>query len=461
METALIHEMRAAYAALESAIAGGPILPHATPQEIRDYLNSRYDFKIPLALDSVVADVEQMLRKWQVHVTHPRYFGLYNPSVTFASVIGDTLAAMYNPQLATWRTSPGPIEMERHVLAWLTSRFGLPDHSVANFTSGGTEANLSAVTAALTWKFPELGERGLRHLPAQPSIYLTGEAHHSYEKIAHTSWLGRQAVRTVATLPNLKMDLNDLEARVAADRENGFAPLVVVATAGTTAAGIIDPLPEVAAFCRRHEMWFHADAAYGGAAIVSPRLKAALAGIEAADSITCDAHKWFSVPMGAGMFFCRHPEAVADAYRVETPYMPAKTSGQANDPYTTTSQWSRRFIGLKFFLSLAHHGESGYIEMIEHQARMADLLRELLLRDGWRIVNDTPLPVVCFTRDGLDMGKFVDGLHQRQTAWMAATRLRNGEPVARACVTSYRTSADDITEVVAAMKRQLHETASL
>ena len=129
-------------------------------------------------------------------------------------------------------------------------------------------------------------------------------------------------------------------------------------TAGTTAAGVIDPLPELARFCRDEGLWFHVDAAWGGAAILSPNLRHHLAGIEAADSITCDAHKWFSVPMGAGMFFCRHADAVAEAFHAETTYMPGKTAGPALDPYTTSVQWSRRFIGLKLFLALAQIEQS-------------------------------------------------------------------------------------------------------
>ncbi len=121
-----------------------------------------------MPLDEVVADVEQMLRKWQVQVTHPRYFGLFNPSVTLASVVADTLVAMYNPQLANWRTSPAANEIERHTLGWLTGKFGLPEDSIATFTSGGSEANLSAVVVALTWAFPEYGEHGLRKLPGEP-----------------------------------------------------------------------------------------------------------------------------------------------------------------------------------------------------------------------------------------------------------------------------------------------------
>src|SRR5437762_3628641 len=346
-------ELLHSIAKLESDIAGGPIVPAVTPQEIRNYLAARYDFAKPLALDDVGADVERMLRRWQLHVTHPRYFGLFNPSVTPASVVGDTLAAMYNPQLATWRTSPAANEIERHSLAWLTGKLGFPAESAASFTSGGAEANLSAVVVALTRAFPDYGERGLAALPAQPVVYLTAEAHHSFSKIAHMTGLGRRAIRTVATDGDLRMDLADLGRRVAEDRRNGFAPCMVVGTAGTTAAGAIDPLLELGRYCRSEGLWFHVDAAWGGAAILSPSLRGHLAGIETADSITCDAHKWFSVPMAAGMFFCRHSTSVAEAFRVETSYMPGQTAGPVRDPYTPSVQWSGRFVGLELLLATA------------------------------------------------------------------------------------------------------------
>src|SRR5437899_1815988 len=445
-------QIRNVVAKLESDIASGPIVPVVTPQEIRSYLASHYDFAKPLALDDVVADVEQMLRTWQVQVTHPRYFGLFNPSVTLASIIADTLVAMYNPQLATWRTSPAANEIERHTLAWLAAKFGLPAQATASFTSGGAEANLSAVIVALTRAFPDYGDHGLKHLPA-PTIYVTTESHHSFNKIAHMTGLGRRAIRTIATARNLTIDLRDLARQVAEDRRRGFAPFLVVGTAGTTAAGAIDPLPELARFCRSENLWLHVDAAWGGAAILSPRLRGHLAGIEAADSITCDAHKWFSVPMGAGMFFCRHPDAVGEAFRVETSYMPGKTAGPVLDPYTTSVQWSRRFIGLKLFLALAQRGESGYVEIIEHEARMGDVLRESLRREGWRVVNTTPLPLVCFTRDGLVTAKFLAALYDRQIAWMSEVRLGNGAPVLRACITSFRTTESDIEWVVREMGR--------
>ncbi len=455
----VIDEFRRDFARVESEIAMGPIVPSVSPEEIRSYLTSRYDFKKAIALEEVIGDVEQMLRTWQVQVTHPRYFGLFNPSVTLASVVAETLVAMYNPQLANWRTSPAGNEIERHTLSWLAAKFGLPADASATFTSGGSEANLSAVVVALTRAFPDYGEYGLRHLAAPPTIYLTKEAHHSFNKIAHMTGLGRRAVRTVETDSYLKLDIKDLKSRVAADRKNGFAPFMVVGAAGTTAAGAIDPLSDIGHFCQEEGLWFHVDAAWGGAAILSENLRHHLAGIDTADSITCDAHKWFSVPMGAGMFFCRHPDTVAEAFRADVSYMPKKTGGAVDDPYTTSAQWSRRFIGLKLFLALAQHGESGYVEMIEHQTRMGQVLRDSLKSSGWRIVNATPLPLVCFTRDGLDTTQFLATLRERQIVWMSEAKL-NDTPVLRACITSFRTTEADIHWVVNEMNRLINHDAS-
>jgi glutamate/tyrosine decarboxylase-like PLP-dependent enzyme len=453
-----IGQIQQEFARLESEIADGPIVPNVTAEEIRAHLQSRYDFKRSMTLDEVVADVEAMLRKWQVQVTHQRYFGLFNPSVTLASVVADTLVAMYNPQLANWRTSPAANEMERHTLGWLSAKFGLPQDSIATFTSGGMEANLSAVVVALTRKFPSYGEHGLRHLAGQPTIYLTEEAHHGFNKIAHITGLGRHCLRPIATDRHLQMNVEQLSSRIAEDLRNGFLPFMVVGTVGTTAAGAIDPLPEIARVCSDASLWFHVDAAWGGAAIISQDLKHHLVGIEAADSITCDAHKWFSVPMGCGMFFCRHPESVAQAFRSEVSYMPGKPPGVGDEasntfnPFTNSIQWSRRFIGLKFFMALAEQGEAGYAEMIDHQARMGRLLRESLQDTGWRIVNSTPLPLVCFTRDGLVPSILLAALRENQVAWMSEAVL-DGVSVVRACITSFRTTEQDIHCVVGQMNR--------
>ncbi len=305
---------------------------------------------------------------------------------------------------------------------------------------------------ALTHAFPEYSERGVRSLSGSPVLYLSEEAHHSFTKIAHMTGLGRNVLRAVSADSDLKLDLAALRRQVETDRKNGHLPFMVVGTCGTTAAGVIDPLPALHAYCKSEGLWLHVDAAWGGAAALSPALRPHVAGIELADSITCDAHKWFSVPMACGMFFCRHQAAVLSTFHAQTAYMPLQHSDDVLDSYTSTVQWSRRFIGLKLFMSLAHNGSSGYAAMIEHQARMGDLLRERLAQSGWQIVNRTPLPVVCFTRPGLDIPSLLVRLKHEQIAWMSETRC-GGQPVLRACVTSFKTSEEDVLSVVDGLNR--------
>jgi glutamate/tyrosine decarboxylase-like PLP-dependent enzyme len=447
-----IESLEQEFERVRADLANGPILPSVTVDEIRNHLASRYHFQNELPLEDVVQDAERMLRIWQVQVTHPRYLGLFNPAVTLPSVIAETLVGLYNPQLANWRTSPVGNEIERHTLGWLTAKFGLPKDAIATFTSGGTEANLSAVVVALSHAFPGYGENGLRGLSAPPSLYLTDQAHHGFNKIAHTVGIGRKAVRPVKTDRALKLDVDHLRRQVRKDRQEGWAPFLVVGTAGTTAAGVIDPLPEIAQFCRDESLWFHADAAWGGAAVLSPVLKKHLAGIEHADSITCDAHKWLSVPMGCGMFFCRHRESVSRAFHAEVTYVSGEQTGPVFNPLANSAQWSRRFNGLKLFLALANLGESGYAAMIEQQARLGNVLRRALTASGWKLANETPLPLVCFTREHLDATAFLTALHRRQIAWMSEARI-DGAPVLRACITNFRTTEADIHQIVDEMNQ--------
>src|ERR1700758_2280356 len=180
-----IEPLQHEYERVQADLADGPILPSVTVDEIRSHLARRYHFQKALPLEAVVQDAERMLRTWQVQVTHPRYLGLFNPAVTLPAVIAENLVAMYNPQLANWRTSPAANEIERHTLGWLAAKFGLPQNNLATFASGGMEATLSAVWAALTHAFPGYGEHGLRHLQATPTIYLTEQAHNGFNKIAH------------------------------------------------------------------------------------------------------------------------------------------------------------------------------------------------------------------------------------------------------------------------------------
>lgn len=453
-----VADLREAYEDVRRSIESGPIYPNVTAKDVETYLAEHYDFKSAREIDDVIVDVHEMLAQWQVQVTHPHYFGLFNPSVGLASVAADAITAMYNPQLANWRTSPAANGIERYTLRWLADKFGLPAESEASFTSGGTEANLSAMVVALTRAFPSYGVNGVRAIDGMPTLYITRESHNGYNKLAHITGIGRQALRPVETDEQLRMDASDLSRKIAEDRKQGMVPFMVVGTAGTTATGVIDPLEKIGEVCKREGTWFHADAAWGGAAVLSPTLKHHLAGIEKADSITCDAHKWLSVAMGSGMFFCRYPDSVAQAFRTQTTYMPGEQKGAAADPLLMSVQWSRRFIGLKLFMALAEKGEAGYAQMIEQQAALGQLLRELLLDSGWRVVNETPLPLVCFVRDGVDSRRILEGLRERQAAWMSLAEV-SGTVAIRACITSFRTTSEDVRMVVEELNQMASEAA--
>jgi aromatic-L-amino-acid decarboxylase len=210
-------------------------------------------------------------------------------------------------------------------------------------------------------------------------------------------------------------------------------------------------LPEIADLCEELEVDLHVDAAWAGAACLSARLRDVLDGIERADSVTIDAHKWLSAPMGAGMFFTRHPDALTKTFRTTANYMP---SAESSDPYLSSAQWSRRLIGLKVFMSLAAAGQDGYAGQIEHDCALGDFLRARLRQDGWQIVNETPLPVVCFTpgddASSETLASIAQHVESSGVAWISVAQLA-GRPALRACITSYRSTEEDVEALCAAM----------
>jgi glutamate/tyrosine decarboxylase-like PLP-dependent enzyme len=224
---------------------------------------------------------------------------------------------------------------------------------------------------------------------------------------------------------------------------------------GSTNAGAIDPVAQIAEVAGHEGLWLHADAAWGGASVLVPELRGCVEGIERADSITFDAHKFLSIPMGAGMFFTRHRDLPEKVFAVSTEYMPLTHGEPVEEPHRTTMQWSRRFTGLKLFMSLAVAGWKGYEEAIRHQTAMGDLLRERLSAGEWRVVNRTPLPTVCFVdaqhAGGNDIERLAaisDTVVNSGKAWISTTRIGGEVPVIRACVTNYATSPDDIEALV-------------
>jgi glutamate/tyrosine decarboxylase-like PLP-dependent enzyme len=416
----------------------------------RDLLG--FDFQGSRRLDELLAWTIAQMESGVVHITHPRYFGLFNPGPTFAAQCADRIAGAFNPQLATWTTSPAAVEIEAHVIRSIAGRLGFPtDAAAGHFTTGGAEANYTALICALTRASMEFAATGARAFKGPPVFYASKESHLAWLKIAHQAGIGRSAVRLIATDGSGRMDPSALSDAVRADCAQDCVPVLIAATAGTTNAGMIDPIMACAEIARSHGLWFHVDAAWGGALLASDRLRGALAGIEHADSVTIDAHKWFATTMGCGMFITMHASVLSSAFQVSTSYMPSNVTNV--DPYVTSVQWSRRFLGLRLFLSLAVAGWCGYGEHVERSVELAQLLKEKLLANGWRIANGSPVAVLCIEpppRFG-DARSIVNHVLASGRAWISVAKFE-GRDVIRACVTHGETTENDVIELVHALQ---------
>jgi glutamate/tyrosine decarboxylase-like PLP-dependent enzyme len=427
-----------------------PVVNEQDAEEVRRFVG-QLDFETPLQPIEALRFAVEGLSRYTVNFHSRRYFGLFDPAPATMGVVGEALAAAFNPQLAAWLASPFAIEAERSLLQAFGTRFGFDQEETdGTFTSGGAEANHTAVLTALTHAFPEVAERGLRAMKAQPVLYLSEEGHPSLLKSARATGLGEAAVRRIPVDEDLRLDVENLNAAIVRDRSEGYVPFLVVATAGTTSAGAIDPLEAVAQIAAAENLWLHVDAAWGGAAALVPELRSVLAGIERADSITFDPHKLLSVPMGAGLYLTRHAEVLNATFHISASYVPG--TGDFVNPYTHSMQWSRRFIGLKVLLTLAVSGWDGYATVLRRQVAMGDMLRDRLREAGWLTVNETALPLICFTdTQGADPDAIVEAVNASGRARIFSATIPPERRVVRAAITNHQTDAEDIETLLAAL----------
>jgi len=410
----------------------------------------------------ILERVIQYMREYAVHTPHQSYYGLFNPRPGFASILADYISATFNPQLAAWSHAPFANEVERRCINELASKMGFEmDNVDGTFCSGGAESNLSALLCALNHYYPDIAESGLMGIDAKPSIYVSAESHHSIHKAAKVTSLGLNAIRTIKVNDDLSLNTQELDRQIEEDVQNGYHPLMIAATAGTTGAGAIDNVQEINTVCKKHSIWLHVDAAYGAGLKISSEYGENLGAVHLADSMTIDLHKWFSVPMGASVVLVNHPKALAKTFAIRTDYMPDDDEmSRAIDPYTTSIQWSRRAIGLKIFLPLAIHGWKGYSEMITAQIILAKYLRDQLMAAGWIIKNDTILPIVCFTHKVINGNAALttilnDQIVKSGQAWCSTYPI-HGELCIRACIINYATTQEDIDKFIQLLNEKLN-----
>jgi glutamate/tyrosine decarboxylase-like PLP-dependent enzyme len=390
------------------------------------------------------------------HVPSANYFGLMNPTPTYMAVLAEALVAALNPQLATLARSQLASKIEKESVRWIAERVGWPAAFDGTFTSGGNEANFSAMALALAHHFPNAIEEGMSSTGAQPVLYASSESHHSLDKSAGLLGLGRKALRRITVNRELGLGVEQLEAAINADKRNGHRPFCVVATSGTTNSGALDDLVALADLCRRHRLWLHVDGAYGAAAIFSDKHRHLVRGIEQADSITIDPHKWLAMPFAAGVVLTRHPEMLQQAFGVATPYMPRGTPGSlpANlvDNFKVSTQWSRRMNSLKFWLTIRVHGRQAYEELIDRQlSQAAEFAKWVKATPYFELVVEPQLTIVNF-RVKIAGGEeavahanasVVEEVTRDGQRWISTTVV-NGRSVIRVMVISYLTSEQQL-----------------
>ncbi len=390
------------------------------------------------------------------HVPSANYFGLMNPTPTYMAVLAEMLVAALNPQLASLARSQLAARIERETVRWIGERVGWNRPFDGTFTSGGNEANFSAMALALAHYFPEAVEEGLVSTGKRPVLYTSVEAHHSLDKSAGLVGLGRKALRRIGVTANAQLDPSLLETQILQDRAEGFVPFCVVATAGTTNSGTIDDLNALAEICRRYDLWLHVDGAYGAAAIFSDQHRNLVRGIERADSITLDPHKWLAMPFSSGLVLTSRPETLEQAFAMSTPYMPRTSAATRLDNFKVSTQWSRRMNSLKVWLTLRVHGRQAYEELIHRQLELARGFAQWVQgSDDFELAVPQVLPIVNLRvklpgapEEQVQAANeaIVQAVTRDGQRWISTTFV-NGKSVIRMMVISYLTEERHLEEL--------------
>jgi len=390
------------------------------------------------------------------HVPSANYFGLMNPTPTYVGVMAEALVAALNPQLATVKRSQLASKIEHETVRWIGERVGWPGEFNGTFTTGGNEANFSGLALALASKFPNAIEEGVASIGAQAVLYASVEAHHSIDKSAGLLGVGRKALRRIAVNENVQLDPHILEQAIEGDFASGKKPFCVVATTGTTNTGAVDDLVALAEICRRHDLWLHVDGAYGGAAIFSDQHRMLLCGIERADSITIDPHKWMAMPLTAGVILTRHPQMLERAFAVAAPYMPRAAEAKGLDNSRISTQWTRRMNSLKLWLTLRVHGRKAYEEHIDRQLNLARVFASWVrASEHFELAAPQILPIVAFRFKSASLSReqladvhasIVEEVTRDGSRWISETKV-NGDSVLRMMVISYLTEERHLREL--------------
>jgi len=455
------HRLVDQLAELLESVPSGCVTHDATPSMVRQALG--LDGPLPeqgTAPGALLDDTARRLFAHSLFNAHPRFFGYITASPTPIGILGDFLSSALNANVGAWVLAPAATELERQTVRWIAEFIGYPPDCGGLLVSGGNMANivgfLAARAAKAGWDVRSEGLAGGRG--RQLRGYCSAEAHTWIQKAADLSGIGTSSLRWIPTDDDLRLRVDALREQVSRDRAQGDIPFVVVGTAGSVSTGAVDPLPEIAAFCRQEDIWFHVDGAYGGFAANISEAPADLRALREADSVAVDPHKWLYAPLEAGCALVREGEKLRAAFGYQPPYYHFEE--QTTNYVDYGPQNSRGFRALKVWLALRHAGASGYRRMIGEDMAlshaMADAIRrepELeLFTECLSITTFRYLPDGLRNRTGNDEverqldalnRQLLDRLQRGGEVFVSNAVVRNCF-VLRACIVNFHTSRSDV-----------------
>ncbi|HEV2827329.1 MAG TPA: aminotransferase class V-fold PLP-dependent enzyme [Pyrinomonadaceae bacterium] len=433
-------------------------------------LEKLFDEPLPeqgIALDEILARFTTDVLPHAMQVPSPRYFGQFNPTPLPIGVWADALSSSLNQNAGAWRNGPTSAMIEARVLRWLCELIGYGPQSFGVLASGGTEANLIALKCARDSVAGQtslpLHTYGLRSAPADLTVYASEQCHFSIERSVDILGLGRNSLRKIATDKDFHVRPDALQKQLDQDRAAGFLPCCIIGVAGATSTGVIDPLEELAALARENNCWYHVDAAYGGTLAFSEQHREKLTGIQSADSITFDPHKWMFVPFACGAVLVRDGgRTLRDAFDITPEYLNEDRGGAdvEFDFFRYGQMGTRRFSSLKLWMALKFMGRAGYAAVIERQIELTEYLAARLdqLPDFVR-VSPVETAVCCFrflpanaaNATGVEQDRLQQRLQQTieqgGEAWITTTVL-NGRRALRVNINSFLTRRRHVDDLV-------------
>lgn len=376
-----------------------PVLSSVKPGDIKRSLRDSPPDD-PEPLDAIFADFESKIIPGITHWNHPAFFGYFATSSSVPGILAEMLVATLDVKAMLWKTSPAATELEEVVTDWLRQMLGLGDGWFGITTDTASISSMLALAAAREAR-PELAirERGMSGRADLPRlrVYCSPHAHSSVDKAALALGLGLENVVKVADDEEFRMRPDALEAAIAADRAAGFLPLACVATVGTTSMTSIDPVPQIAAICKRENVWLHVDGAYGGVLAIVPEYRHILAGVDDADSLVVNPHKWLFTPFDCSAFFIKRPDILRRGFSLVPEYLVTREQDEVVNYMDYGVQLGRRFRALKLWMIIRAFGVRGLADRLREHCALARRFASWVGDDpNWELMAPVPFSLVCF-----------------------------------------------------------------